>query len=180
MNKKLRFLMPLVVILALLAAPIFSTQGVAAAENDVHFYLTILHNNDGESQVINAGSGLEDFGGAARFKTVVDNLKWEAIHSPWTQGGAKRGVVMISSGDNFLAGPEFNAGLEKGVPFYDTIAMELIGYDASIFPGSARTQTVLSTAPFRETNPGTRHARKPDCLCPAIDARPVCPPFHTG
>ena len=60
MNKKLKFLMPLVVILALLAAPIFSTQGVAAAENDVHFYLTILHNNDGESQVINAGSGLED------------------------------------------------------------------------------------------------------------------------
>jgi 2',3'-cyclic-nucleotide 2'-phosphodiesterase (5'-nucleotidase family) len=96
----------------------------------VDFYLTILHNNDGESQVINAGSDLEDFGGAARFKTLVDNLKWEAIHGPWTQRGAKRGVVMVSSGDNFLAGPEFNAGLENGVPFYDTIAMELIGYDA--------------------------------------------------
>jgi len=37
---------------------------------------------------------------------------------------------MLSSGDNFLAGPEFNAGLVNGVPFYDTIAMELIGYDA--------------------------------------------------
>jgi 5'-nucleotidase len=96
----------------------------------VDFYLTILHNNDGESQVINAGSGLEDFGGAARFKAVVDMLKWEAIHGPWTQRGAKRGVVMISSGDNFIAGPEFNASLENGVPFYDTIAMELIGYDA--------------------------------------------------
>lgn len=97
---------------------------------DVQFYLTILHNNDGESQVVNAGSGLEDFGGAARFKTVVDNLKWDANHGPWTQRGAKRGVVMLSSGDNFLAGPEFNAGLVNGVPFYDTIAMELIGYDA--------------------------------------------------
>ena len=130
MNRKLRLIMPLVVILALLAAPVFSTQGVAAKKNDVHFYLTILHNNDGESQVINTGSGLEDFGGAARFKTVVDNLKWDALHGPWIQRGAMRGVVMISSGDNFLAGPEFNAGLENGVPFYDTIAMELIGYDA--------------------------------------------------
>lgn len=130
MNRKSRFLLPLMVILALLAAPFFSTQGVAAKKNDVHFYLTILHNNDGESQVVDAGSDLEDFGGAARFKTVVDNLKWEAIHGSWTQRGAKRGVVMISSGDNFLAGPEFNAGLENGVPFYDTIAMELIGYDA--------------------------------------------------
>ena len=96
----------------------------------VDFYLTILHNNDGESQVINVGGGLEDFGGAARFKTVVDNLKWEATHGPWTQRGAKRGVVMLSSGDNFIAGPEFNASLVNGVPFYDTIAMELIGYDA--------------------------------------------------
>jgi 5'-nucleotidase len=131
MYKKLRVLMPLVVILTLLAAPVFSTQGAAAKEmKEVHFYLTILHNNDGESQVVNTGPGLEDFGGAARFKTVVDNLKWEAIHGPWVQRGAKRGVVMISSGDNFLAGPEFNAGLENGVPFYDTIAMELIGYDA--------------------------------------------------
>jgi hypothetical protein len=99
-------------------------------DQDVCFYLTTLHNNDGESQVINASGGLEDFGGAARFKAVVDKLKWEAVHDPWTQRGAKRGVVMISSGDNFLAGPEFNAGPGNGVPFYDTIAMELIGYDA--------------------------------------------------
>jgi 5'-nucleotidase len=75
---------------------------------------------------------VEDFGGAARFKTLVDDLKWEATHGLRHPGqrGAKRGVVMVSSGDNFLAGPEFNASLEKGVPFYDTIAMDLIGYDA--------------------------------------------------
>ena len=96
----------------------------------VDFTLTILHNNDGESQVINAGAGLEDFGGAARFKAVVDDLKWSAIHGIPADPGTKRGVVMISSGDNFLAGPEFNAAVANGVPFYDTIAMELIGYDA--------------------------------------------------
>ena len=128
-QKIFTYLMLISLILSLVLA-VGPTAATAKQADDVDFYLTILHNNDGESQVINAGSGLEDFGGAARFKTVVDNLKWEATHGPWTQRGAKRGVVMISSGDNFLAGPEFNAGLENGVPFYDTIAMELIGYDA--------------------------------------------------
>jgi 5'-nucleotidase len=37
---------------------------------------------------------------------------------------------MVSSGDNFLAGPVFSASLDKGVPFYDTIAMDKIGYTA--------------------------------------------------
>lgn len=93
-----------------------------------HFTLTVLHNNDAESQLIDAGTGLEDFGGAARATTLVDNLKAAATRGPGP--GGKRGVVMLSSGDNFLAGPEFNASLEKGPPFYDAIAMEHIGYDA--------------------------------------------------
>jgi 5'-nucleotidase len=117
----------LALLVALLPA---AAAGAKPVNADVDFYLTVLHNNDGESQVVDAGSSLEDFGGAARFKTVVDDLKWQAVHGPWTQRGAKRGVVMLSSGDNFLAGPEFTASLSHGIPFYDTIAMELIGYDA--------------------------------------------------
>ena len=89
------------------------------------FTLTILHNNDGESQLINAGQGLEDFGGVARFATLVDNLRAEAV-----EGDGKREVVLLSSGDNFLAGPELNASFEKGVPYYDSIAVRKIGYDA--------------------------------------------------
>jgi 5'-nucleotidase/UDP-sugar diphosphatase len=131
MNKKFRVVLSLIAILVLVM-PIFPAQG-AVADQDVDFYLTILHNNDGESQVINAGSDLEDFGGAARFKALADQLKWQAIHGPWTQSGAKRGVVMVSSGDNFIAGPEFNASLVDGVPYYDTIAMQLIGYNAVSF-----------------------------------------------
>lgn len=130
MNRKVGlFLSTLLIVTLLLAA------GSASAEigPQVDFYLTILHNNDGESQVIDAGSGLEDFGGAARFKAVVDRLKGDAVNGPWIQRGAKRGVMMLSSGDNFIAGPEFNASLVNGVPFYDTIAMELIGYDAVSF-----------------------------------------------
>jgi 5'-nucleotidase len=92
---------------------------------DTSFTLTILHNNDGESQLVNAGQGLEDFGGIARFKTQVDKLRAAA-----NDGDGDRGVVLLSSGDNYLAGPEFNASLDKGVPFYDSIAFNLIGYDA--------------------------------------------------
>lgn len=87
------------------------------------FTVSILHNNDGESQLINAGAGLEDFGGMARFATVVQQLRAEAAI-------AGRSSVLLSSGDNFLAGPEFNASLTQGVPFFDTIGLQLIGYDA--------------------------------------------------
>ncbi len=106
---------------------------VPEAPPKAKFLLTVLHNNDGESELIDLGSGLEDFGGVARFATLVDNLKREAINGPRNinQIGAKRGVIMVSSGDNFLAGPEFNASLQKGVPFFDAIAMDLIGYDAA-------------------------------------------------
>lgn len=94
--------------------------------NDDNFTLTILHNNDAESQLIDAGSGLEDFGGVARFATVVSQLRAQAAAG----SGTNHGAVLVSSGDNFLAGPEFNASLQKGVPFYDSIALDLIGYDA--------------------------------------------------
>lgn len=50
----------------------------AQEESKVRFWLTVLHNNDGESQLINAGAGLEDFGGIARFTTLVKKLRKEA------------------------------------------------------------------------------------------------------
>lgn len=88
------------------------------------FSLSILHNNDGESQLINAGSGVEDFGGVARFKTLVDNLRTDAANNG-------RQSIMLSSGDNFLAGPEFSAGLNRANgSFYDAEALAAIDYDA--------------------------------------------------
>jgi len=115
-------------VVAMLAALLVVAIPAAQADppdsyGDADFELTILHNNDGESQLVNAGSDFEDYGGAARFKTLVDMRK-----------AAYTNVVMISSGDNFLAGPEFNLGLkhrtDTGEPMYDTTAMALIGYDA--------------------------------------------------
>lgn len=116
------------VTLAMIAS-VAGTSAALAGEDTAVFYLHLLHSNDGESQLVNAGSGQEDFGGVARFKTVVDNLRAEAAVLP--NNGADRGVILVSSGDNFLPGPEFNASISNGVPFYDTIAMQLIGYDIS-------------------------------------------------
>jgi 2',3'-cyclic-nucleotide 2'-phosphodiesterase (5'-nucleotidase family) len=94
------------------------------------FTLTILHNNDGESRLTGA-PGNPDFGGVARFATLIDDLRKEATTGRPSAGQSpRRGVVLLSSGDNFLAGPEWQASLDKGVPFYDSMALSRIGYDA--------------------------------------------------
>ena len=87
--------------------------------------IEILHHSDGESQLIDAGGSLSDFGGVARFATRVADLRAAA-------SAAGRDSILLTSGDNFLAGPEFNASLDNGTPYYDAIALDLIGYDAFI------------------------------------------------
>jgi 5'-nucleotidase len=87
------------------------------------FTLTILHNNDGESQLIGAPADPQ-YGGIARFVALVHDLQGRAVREPG------HGVVTVSSGDNYLAGPQFAASLEKGVPFHDSTALDRVGYDA--------------------------------------------------
>jgi 5'-nucleotidase len=90
------------------------------------YTLTVLHNNDGESKLTAAGSGaLAQFGGVSEFVSTVKRLKQEAV-----AGNRKRGVVTLSSGDNFLAGATFQASLDRGVPYYDSVALDQVGYDA--------------------------------------------------
>jgi len=102
--------------LALMVSTVL-TSNVASA-NEEGFTLTILHNNDGESELI--GSDTE--GGVARFSTLVNQAKREAL----ADGG---GVVLLSSGDNFLASPAFAASVADGV-FYDALALSSLRYDA--------------------------------------------------
>jgi 5'-nucleotidase len=124
---------------------------------EVVYCLTVLHNNDGESKLTQPAVGVTNFGGVARFATLVRQLKTEALGADAAgaanadgetaveeamapmRGGAscddadakvRRGVVMVSSGDNFLAGAEFQASLDKGVPYYDGLALDEVGYDA--------------------------------------------------
>mgnify|MGYP001549243235 CR=1 FL=1 len=85
-------------------------NGAAAQDNTV---LTLLHFNDGESEVL----PVDDAGGAARFIRKMDLLRDEA-----NKDGA---VITLSSGDNYLAGPRFNANLSlpDNQPYYDTLAI---------------------------------------------------------
>jgi 2',3'-cyclic-nucleotide 2'-phosphodiesterase (5'-nucleotidase family) len=106
------------------------SHGKHSSAPKAHFTLTILHNNDGESRLTGA-PGQPLYGGIARFATVVDNLRQQALSKPPGMPHlAKRGVVLLSSGDNFLAGAEFQASLTKGPPFFDSIGLDDIGYDA--------------------------------------------------
>jgi len=89
------------------------------------FQLTLLHNNDGESALLPVG----DFGGVGRFATVVRNLRQAALDE-CPGRGIKCDAVLVSSGDNFLAGPQFNASLRRGTPFFDGVALDRVGYDA--------------------------------------------------
>jgi len=105
------------------------TSGVVA------FWLTLLHNNDGESQLIDAGADREDFGGIARFAALVDQLRQAAAVPPAANRltgsqAVPAAAVLVTSGDNYLAGPEFNFSIQMGPPFLDAIGMDLIGYDA--------------------------------------------------
>ena len=99
----------------------------APAPTATAFRMTILHNNGGESQLVDMGLGLKDFGGVARFAAVVQREKQVVASDEGAAG--KSGVIMVPSGDNFLAGAEFTAGLRAGT-FYSALALDLIGYDA--------------------------------------------------
>ena len=99
-----------------------ATSGSNAAQNSEDVDLVIFHNNDGESQLANAGTGLEEFGGIARFATKLKQLR-AAVPK-----GA--GHVLLSSGDNILPGPELRVSLDRGKPFMDAVVINELKYNA--------------------------------------------------
>ncbi|WP_159940438.1 MULTISPECIES: bifunctional UDP-sugar hydrolase/5'-nucleotidase [unclassified Nocardiopsis] len=103
----------------------------AASASTADFTLTILHANDPESALLSA-SGQPDFGGAARFTTLLGQLRESeaAGAEAGADEAAERGVVTVNSGDMYLPGPEMSASLEEGAPFYDAIAARYADYDA--------------------------------------------------
>src|SRR5918999_3944536 len=50
----------------------------ALGRGKVTYWLTLLHNNDGESELLESSQGRADFGGVARYATLVDRLRAEA------------------------------------------------------------------------------------------------------
>ncbi|MGW5363687.1 bifunctional metallophosphatase/5'-nucleotidase [Actinopolymorpha pittospori] len=116
-------------------------HAASATDRRTDFTLTILHTNDDESQLLGVdgdtdGDGTIEpnetraYGGAARYASLWNQLRDQAERGRPPAGG-KRGVLAISGGDNYLAGPEFSASTEHGVPFYDALALRRLGLDAS-------------------------------------------------
>jgi 5'-nucleotidase len=119
-----------VVLTALLAT---GASAQPSGPPDPDFTLTILHNNDGESSLLPSrveSEGVE-YGGIARFQRKVDRLRLESFFS-FDRGESlfRRGVVLLNSGDNYLAGTTFQASQEPGAPFFDALAVRLLRYDA--------------------------------------------------
>jgi 5'-nucleotidase/UDP-sugar diphosphatase len=114
------------------AAPA-SGDGKHKGKKQSDFRLTLLHNNDGESKLA-TGSSRPGYGGAARFKTVVDRLRTEAAQKPRGRDNRHKpksaGTLMVSSGDNFLAGLALLYGFQTGPPWPDAIVANALGYDA--------------------------------------------------
>ncbi len=90
------------------------------------FTLAIFHNNDGESDLLPDSitvNGLKTTGGSiGQFKVTLDSLRNQADQRGYPS-------IMLSSGDNFLAGLEYNASQANGI-YYDAIALDSLDYDA--------------------------------------------------
>jgi 5'-nucleotidase len=114
-----------------IARGLMAALALAAATSaaQAQYTVTVLHNNDGESRLTSYTDALSQYGGVARFATLLNETRdfYEA------EG---HGVVSIFAGDTFLAGAQFQASLDSGAPgartFYDALAISKIGYDASI------------------------------------------------
>lgn len=92
----------------------------------VDFTLTVLHNNDGESDLLPDDAGA---GSISRFGWLLRDLRRDALRGPNKPRG-RSGAITITSGDNFLASPELEASFDKGIPWYDAIALDYLDYDA--------------------------------------------------
>ena len=116
-----------------LVAPATAARPDTTKKNKVDFTLTVLHNNDGESDLL-ASDADEDPGAGtiSRYGWLLEDLRGDALRGRTGPGTArgKTGVVAISAGDNFLASPEWQASLDKGIPYYDAIALDSLDYDA--------------------------------------------------
>jgi 5'-nucleotidase len=95
------------------------------------FTLTILHNNDGESSLLPTVVDEVAYGGIARFQRKVDVLRVGSFFT-YDRGESllRRGVVLLNSGDNYLAGTTYQASQQPGAPFFDGVAVRMLRYDA--------------------------------------------------
>ena len=124
-NRARTYLLLLLVAALVTALVVPTAPATAQEEPSTDVTLTLLHNNDGESALFERLVDGQPFAGIAPFATVAKDLQREGDR------GGDNVSLMVSSGDNYLASAQFQASLDKGIPYYDAIAMDEIGYDAS-------------------------------------------------
>jgi 5'-nucleotidase/UDP-sugar diphosphatase len=96
-----------------------------------YFTLTILHNNDGESSLLPLELEGGQYGGVARFSQKVRELREDSGWRTYDEGESlRRGNLLLNSGDNFLAGTEYEASQQEGSPNYDALVINRLKYDA--------------------------------------------------
>ena len=101
---------------------------------------------------------------------MLDRLRGEADSyntADLRAGKLDKGTVTISSGDNFLAGLNFKASLQRfdagQGPFYDSVALDRIGYDAITIGnheydfGPTRLQQLIEGTTQRRPVPERQH-----------------------
>ena len=94
-NTRLVRMASVFLVVALLSSMVLASSAGATWRRSRGFTLTILHNNDGESELLPNG----DEGGVARFATVVWWKKIEALFGSgcfWHCSDGKRGVILVS------------------------------------------------------------------------------------
>jgi 2',3'-cyclic-nucleotide 2'-phosphodiesterase (5'-nucleotidase family) len=106
-------------------------RSLLAMDRDTDFLLTILHINDGESALLPDPRGFPvPFPGAARFVADLTAHQAVAATPPFEEYQPDLGVMTISAGDNYLAGPRLNASRETEGAFYDALIYTHSGFDA--------------------------------------------------
>lgn len=125
--------------MALLASLLAGVAAAAppAADEKVDTWLTVLHNNDGESELLPTtvfdadDNVIGTEGGVAYFAAVREAAEAAALTKPADPARKKgrRNAIFVSSGDNFLASPEFTASISDDV-FYDAMALDMLDYTA--------------------------------------------------
>lgn len=86
------------------------------------FDLSVLHHSGGAGALIDAGPGLENFGGVARFAAVVEEARFAAQ----TFGPS----VLLSGGDHTTPGLLRQASIDRQSGDFDADAMARLGYAA--------------------------------------------------
>lgn len=112
----------------LLLASSLSLAGVLASNTAQAFTLNLLHFSDGESSLLTrtvpatTTTPAFDYSGVGLFADLIDRQR-NASNTDFD--------LLVTSGDNFLAGPQFEASLRLpvGQMFYDTRALELFNID---------------------------------------------------